>query len=121
MNISTDYITGIADNVLSDAAVKKASELGNAEKTAESDKELLEACKSFEQYFLEQIFKESQKTIMKDDSDMAASSKTLQGFYTDGLAEHIASASVEQGGIGLTKMMYEQMKRTETYLTPSEN
>ncbi|MCR5526090.1 MAG: rod-binding protein [Lachnospiraceae bacterium] len=119
MDISTDYITSIANNALSESAAAKASTIGSAE--TESDEELLEACKSFEQYFLEQIFKEAQKTIMKDDSDMSASSKTLQSFYTDGLAEHIASASVEQGGIGLAQMMYEQMKRTEDYIVPSEN
>lgn len=113
MDISTDYISSIANNALSESAASKASAISNADK-AKDDKELMKACKSFEQYFIEQIFKQGFDTVLRADDDMSASSKSLRGFYEDNLFKEVASGAVErEDGLGLAKMMYEQMKRDE--------
>ena len=68
---------------------------------ADSD-ELMEACREFEAYFTEQMFKEMQKTVdvwKSDDSDS-----------TDTLLQEYAGSSSEGQGLGLAQMLYEQMK-----------
>ena len=108
MDISTDYISSIADSALSESTAAKAKSLANAN-TEEDDKKLMEACKSFEQ-----IFKQGFDTVLRADDDMSASSKSLRGFYEDTLFKEVAaSAAQREDGLGLAKMMYEQMKRED--------
>lgn len=113
MDISTDYISSIADSALSESTAAKAKSLANAN-TEEDDKKLMEACKSFEQYFIEQIFKQGFDTVLRADDDMSASSKSLRGFYEDTLFKEVAACATQrEDGLGLAKMMYEQMKRED--------
>ncbi|MDE6314803.1 MAG: rod-binding protein [Lachnospiraceae bacterium] len=76
-----------------------------------TSEELMEACKEFEQYFVEQIFKQMRKTIPQ--SEMTSSySSTLKDYVEDSLYQEYAKAVTEQGeGVGLAKTLYEQMKR----------
>ncbi len=74
------------------------------------DKELMDACKQFEAYFVEQMFKEMVKTIPEAESSSSYTS-SLMSYYKDNMVQEIAGASTEQGGLGLAQMLYEQMKR----------
>ncbi|MBO4375700.1 MAG: rod-binding protein [Lachnospiraceae bacterium] len=78
-----------------------------AEKT---DDELMDACKEFEAYFLEQVFKGMEKTVVKADNS-SSSMDTMVDFYKDELYKKLAKTSTETNSIGLAKQMYEQMKR----------
>ena len=78
-----------------------------AEKT---DDELMDACKEFEAYFLEQVFKGMEKTVVKADNS-SSSIDTMVDFYKDELYKKLAKTSTETNSIGLAKQMYEQMKR----------
>ena len=78
-----------------------------AEKT---DDELMDACKEFEAYFLEQVFKGMEKTVVKADNS-SSSMDTMVDFYKDELYKKLAKTSTETSSIGLAKQMYEQMKR----------
>ena len=115
-DISTNYVTSMLDNSIASAAVarakKAAAEVESTDK--EDDVELMNACKNFEEYFIEQILKEGFKTINKDTSSMSASSQSLLSYYEDGLAREIASSATDHGGYGLAQLMYEQMSR-ETF------
>ncbi len=115
-DISTNYVTSMLDNSISSAAVanakRAAADVTNASK--EDDEELMNACKNFEEYFIEQILKEGFKTINRDTSGMAASSQSLLSYYEDGFAKEVASAATDHGGYGLAQLMYEQMHR-ETF------
>ncbi len=107
--IGTGYASQMAENALS--ASKTAglkSDYSNA-----SDKELLEACRQFEEYFIEQIFKGAQKTVMRDDSEESGSSSTLRDYWEDNLAREIASMASKTQSVGLAQQMYEQMKRNQ--------
>ncbi len=90
-----------------------ASEDSSAKKAVSSsstDEQLYEACKEFEAYFVEQVFKEAQKTVGETESDSGADN-TLRGFYKDQLAEKLSSAAVNQESLGLAQQLYEQLKR----------
>ena len=75
-----------------------------------TDDELMDACKQFEAYFLEQMFKAMVKTVPKNE-EMSGSSTALVDYYTDEMVQQLASDSTEQNGLGLAQMLYEQMKR----------
>ena len=77
-----------------------------------SDEELLDVCKQFESYFLEQVFKEMQKTVdcFKDENDKNPNDN-LVSYFRDNTIQELASTSTELQGTGLAQMMFEQMKR----------
>lgn len=75
-----------------------------------TDEELMDACKEFEVYFTEQVFKAMQKMVPKSEESSAANSQ-LKDYYKEELIKEYANASAERGGLGIAQMMYEQMKR----------
>lgn len=74
-----------------------------------SDEELMDVCKSFEAYFLEQVFKSMEKTIMKDEESSTDSG--YSSYFKDMLTQEYASNATETGGYGIAQMLYESMKR----------
>lgn len=82
----------------------------NTDMTQATEDELMDACKQFEAYFLEQMFKAMVKTIPKNE-EMSGSSSALTDYYTDEMVQQLASDSTEQNSLGLAQMLYEQMKR----------
>ena len=77
-----------------------------------TDEELLDVCKQFESYFLEQVFKEMQKTVdCFKDEESKNPNDNLVGYFKDNTIQELASTSTEVQGTGLAQMMFEQMKR----------
>ncbi|MCR4891350.1 MAG: rod-binding protein [Lachnospiraceae bacterium] len=105
-SISAGYTTQVAQNALDSQRTKAIkSDYENS-----TDEELMDACKQFEQYFVEQIFKGAQKTIMKNETDTSVANSTLRSYYEDNMAKEVATMATNQQEFGLAKMMYEQMK-----------
>ena len=118
-------LSGISSAAYTDYAAKNQYSndvqkvVSNAPKS-ETEKELMEACKQFEAYFLEQVFKEMTKTVdafKSDDSQMSdalsmTSSNSLVDYFKDLTIQDIASTSVDTQSNGLAQMLYENMKRT---------
>lgn len=71
-----------------------------------TDEELMEVCKSFEAYLLEQAMKGMEKTIPREDEK----NPYLEQFG-DKLYEEYAKSATEQKGLGLAQLLYEAMKR----------
>lgn len=74
------------------------------------DNELMDACKQFEAYFLEQMFKEMMNTIPKSE-ESSGSTSNLVDYFKDEMVKTISEDSTEQNSLGLAQMLYEQMKR----------
>ena len=111
-----DYsdITSMYGNAYSSAANQTASKLqntlGSANYAVASEDELMDACKQFEAYFVEQMFKAMMKTIPASDNTSNYTS-TMMDYYKDQMVQTVAEESTSQGGFGLAQMLYEQMKR----------
>ena len=102
----SDYYSNIS-NVSKDALEKTLSGVDN--KTSEED--LMKACKEFEAYFVEQIFKGMEKTIIKSGDDESNVSK-YKDYFGEMQTREYANAATEQGdGIGLANQLFQQMKR----------
>lgn len=79
--------------------------LGTKTKDA-TDEEMLEACKEFEQYFIEQVLKEVKKTIPED--SLLADNEYMN-MFEDQMFQGVAEKITESGELGLAQQLYESM------------
>ena len=77
---------------------------------AETDEEMLDACKQFESYLVQQMFKsmeESAKVFSDDDED---NSNDYVNMFQDNYLSAIADQMVKSGqGLGIADKLYESM------------
>ena len=109
-NITSMY-SDIYANAANQSASKLQGQLDGADYSKATDEELMDACKQFESYLLEQVFKEMEKTVdcfKEEDSDP---NSTLVDYFKDNTLQELASTSTENQGLGIAQMLYEQMKR----------
>ncbi len=86
----------------------------NKAKNAQTDDELLEACKEFENYLWEQVIKSMKETVNITGEDDSSSS--MVDTFMDTAISDVAKSLTDQnlGPNSLAMQMYEQMKRTQT-------
>lgn len=84
------------------------NKLENTDYSASTDDELLEVCKEFEAYFVEQVFKALQKMVPENEE---SDSKYMDMFGDTLIQEYAKSATNQGDGLGIANMLYEQMKR----------
>ncbi len=109
-NVTAMYTDTYA-NASNQAADRLRNKLNGADYTKATDDELMDACKQFEAYFVEQMFKEMVKTIPSE-SEGSGSMNSMLDYYKDQMIQGIAEETADQnGGLGLAQMLYEQMRR----------
>jgi flagellar protein FlgJ len=93
----------------SDAVSSFQSVLDRAMKDPDAieKKQIKEACEAFESYFLQIMFREMRKTSFNEGGFLAKSQ--AEKIFIDMMDEETAKQAAKTGGIGLAKMMYEQM------------
>lgn len=107
----TNYMTD-ANRVAAETLQKNlqnARSANGTDKTKEDDA-LFDACKQFEAYLWEQVYKEMQKTvdIFSDDEDGYASQ--MVDYFKDSVIQQISAQTATQGSNSLAQMLYEQAK-----------
>ena len=114
MDISN--ITSMYSDMYSTAANQAASKLQNqldgADYTTATKDELMDACKQFEAYFIEQMYKAMLKTVPENEGSSNYAS-SIMDYYKDQMVQGIAEETTNrsEGGFGLAQMLYEQMAR----------
>ena len=110
-----DYISGLSNQYLSTDYKQNGTELkdkiNNTDYSNATDEELMEACKSFEAYFVEQAFKGMEKMIPKSDDKESSTTSYTDMFMGKLYQEYSDLATEREDGIGIAKMLFEQMKR----------
>lgn len=86
-------------------ADRVSNKLGDINDDTE-DKELLDACKDFEQYFVEQVMKEFTKSLEEFNDN------TYMQYFGDTLITEYAEKITDNAGLGIAQMLYESMKRS---------
>ena len=81
-----------------------------------TDEEMLSACKEFEAYLVEQVYKQVQSTIKSDDSD----DNPYADYAYDLQAQQYAKLVSNQGKLGLAQQLYESMKKQNAAGAPEE-
>jgi len=108
----TDYASSLVSNAKSS---NQATTLSNGLKGISKDStddELLSACKQFEAYLWEQIYKEVDKSvnIFGTESDGSYAGNMMSTF-SDSFIQEIAQQSTGDGSNSLAQTLYEQLKR----------
>lgn len=86
---------------------KLSSSLNSIEKGTATDAELMEACKEFETYLVEQVIK-STRSAMLDDED---SQGEYMKMFGDRMNQSYAEMLTDTADLGIAQMLYESMKR----------
>ena len=97
--------------LLAQDAVLMSDDAELTEYVCGNDDELMEACKQFETYFIEQVFKHAQTAMIPQEESTDGATKTLLDYYKDSLTSEYAKLASDQQENGLAQMLYEQMKR----------
>ncbi len=103
----SQYAENLSGNAKAEALNNKVS---GADYSKATDEELMEVCKEFEAYFLEQMYKEMMKTIPESEMTSSANS-TLVNYYKDEMIKEVSAQTAKQSNMGLAQSLYEQMKR----------
>ncbi|MGN0407832.1 MAG: rod-binding protein [Bacteroides sp.] len=118
----SDLITNGLASYYMDSAGKAASSTSDLEKTLGSgdlsnatDEELMDVCKDFEAYFIEQMFKSMEKMVPKDeDEEESSSMSSMTDYFKDEMMSKYAEIAADSNGgngFGIAQTLYEQMKR----------
>jgi len=113
MGIDTDsmyasYYTQAAQNAQTTAGTSSLEHsLGSVDKL--NDDELMGACKSFESYLVEQVYKGMEKTVMKDDEK----ENEYLTYFGDTLIKEYARLTTESSSLGLAKQLYDSIKNNQ--------
>lgn len=104
----TEYAANESKNAATIALQKKLENVSDKS----SDDELWAACKSFEAYFLEQMFKEMQKSVdaLKPESG-DKSNEALVDYFKGQTLQDITATAVDKQSNGFAQMLYENLKR----------
>lgn len=103
----TEYMNTVASN----ATTEKLKSAASADYSQSTDEELMDVCKQFESYFLEQVFKEMKKTIPDGSLSQDQNTSNLVDYFTDNAIQELATQSTDKNSLGLAQMLYESMKR----------
>lgn len=111
MEIGSGVSSAYTSYLSSQASSKLDSHIKTKDYSQSSEDELLSACKEFESYFVEQIYKEMQKTVDVFKEEGTNPNDSLVDYFKDNTIQELASTSTKKEGLGLAEMLYEQMKR----------
>lgn len=102
------YSQGIGADVVSNNTSAEALEstLSSTDLSAATDDELMDVCKSFESYFVEQVLKEAKKTVMSDEEE-----GDYMQYFGDILVQEYSDILSDNGNLGIAQMLYDSMKR----------
>ena len=109
-----DSISSLIDTSKNTVAVNQASTLQSSLNSISSDSsedELMQVCKDFESYFVEEVLKEIKESLTSEDDEEDSSTSTLKDYYMDNVIELVADQVVDEVGTNFTQQLYEQMKR----------
>ena len=82
------------------------SSLGTVNSSSDDEK-LMEVCKDFETYFVQQVIEEAKKTLDDEEED----GEYMQ-YFGDTLTQSYAEAVTDSGDIGLAQQLYDSLKGT---------
>ncbi len=111
MEIISSGLAGLYDSASTASTTKLEDKLSN-DYSSKTNEELMDACKEFEAYLYEQMFKAMRKMVPENEEE--GSSSMLKEYFEDELYSEYAATMADQNaeaGVGIAQTMYEQMKR----------
>lgn len=110
INIGSD-ISSMYDSFDNVSADKLKTNLTNRDLTNATDDELMDACKEFETYLVEQMYKAMEKTVMKDeDEEQDSYISGYTDYFGDIQTQKYAEMVTDSGSLGIAQKLYDQLK-----------
>lgn len=112
ISIGSDYstmISGIKTDTAKNSSKTSALEekLKSTDLENASDEELMDVCKSFEAYLLEQIMTKTKKSLVNSEEE----ENDYLAMFGDRLYQEYAQQIADKGEIGIAQQLFEAMKR----------
>ena len=114
-DIYNNYYT--QNNASSVKASALESKLNSDALKEATDEELMDACKEFEAYLIEQVMKQVQESIPKSEEE--EDNKYLD-YFGDMMLQEYSGVIAENGDLGIAQMLYESMKKQSEAITPAQ-
>lgn len=114
MSFSIDGISSMVDLTSTTASANNVTALTESLDSVSSSKteeELLEVCKDFASYFIEEVLKEVKENMTMEDEDTDSTMQSLTDYHMDSVIEDISDQLLDQSGNSYIQQLYEQMKR----------
>ncbi|MDF2821743.1 MAG: hypothetical protein K0R15_2184 [Clostridiales bacterium] len=102
---SNTYVESPSTSKLNNTLIKDTAKL--------EDKELMDACREFEAYFIKQMYSAMKSTIDEAEEDSLFGKSNGQKIYEDMLDDEYTTNASKGQGIGIAKMLYQQMSRNQ--------
>ncbi len=102
------YQQQLQDTASKSSADKLSNSLEGLSAATASDEELMEACKSFEQYLVEQVIKSTKEAMLPDNKD---DENQYMKYFGDNLYQEYSRLITENSNLGIAKMLYDSVKR----------
>lgn len=90
---------------ISNASTNAASNAISGINQESSDEELMEACKSFEAYFVQKMIEEAKKTV-----DSEEDKGEYMQYFSDTLNQAYAEMIADSGQMGLAQQLFDSIK-----------
>lgn len=110
MSMPIDSLNALYNNNYTNSRTSGLENTLQSDLSKATDDELMDVCKEFEAYFVEQMFKAMQKMVPESDHQ-SSYTKQMQSYFKDEMVQKLAKDSTETNGLGLAQTLYEQMKR----------
>lgn len=113
MAMDIGNISSMVSNSLNNTgqAEKLKNQLESGNYANSTDEELMDACKQFEAYWVEMVFKEMEKTAYVFSDEKSDPNNTMVDYFKETTIQELSSNVTENQGLGLAQMLFEQMKR----------
>lgn len=106
-NYYTGTTTGGTAGVSDTQTKALEGKLGNLTPETASDEELMDACKEFEAYLVEQVVKQVKESMIDSEDDK----NDYMKVFEDTMIEDISETISETSDLGIAQSLYESMKR----------
>ena len=100
-----------ASNALDEYNTSKIQGSLNSVSSDSTEEELLETCKDFTSYFVEEVLKEVKENMIPEDEDEDSTTSMLTDYHMDSVIELMADKVTDEVGDSFVQQLYEQMKR----------
>lgn len=109
ISIGSEYLAAqqSQSSAASARAKRLSASLDSVSEGTASDEELMEACKSFETYLVEQVVKQAKKTLTSEEEG------DYMKYFGDTLTQEYASIITENSDLGIAQMLYDATKRNQ--------
>lgn len=111
-DIYSSYYTQNTQSGMQSAALE--NKLKNNDLSESTDEELMDACKEFEAYLVEQVMKQVKESVPKTDEEK--NNKYLD-YFGDMMLQEYSSIISERGDLGIAQHLYESMKNNMNAVT----